>query len=245
MVNRMNIPKISIRLFVVAICALLMFGTAFGQTKKKKKHTARKSVAVRPAQAGDAAIVSQADQYQDTSAQIIQPTTPSLADTQGLPDDTAKRIKDLQARIKKLENTQASDKKSTYEQRQQILLTNLDILTKSEQRAESLRKQRFEMIDKESSIRTRLDQLEIDIRPESIERSVATVGTLRPEELREAKRKSLEAEQKNLQNLLNDVVAARTKLEADILRSDGLTEKLRTRLEKDIEDALDSDQPDQ
>ena len=36
-----------------------------------------------------------------------------------------------------------------------------------------------------------------------------------------------------------------TKLEADILRSDGLTEKLRTRLEKDIEDALDSDQPDQ
>jgi septal ring factor EnvC (AmiA/AmiB activator) len=245
MVNRMNIPKISIRIFVAAICALLMFGAAFGQTKKKKKHTARKPVAVRPAQAGDAAIVSTADQYQDTSAQIIQPTTPSLADTQGLPDDTAKRIKDLQARIKKLENTQASDKKSTYEQRQQVLLTNLDILTKSEQRAESLRKQRFEMIDKESSIRSRLDQLEVDIRPESIERSVATVGTLRPEELREAKRKSLEAEQKNLQNLLNDVVAARTKLEADILRSDGLTEKLRTRLEKDIEDALDSDQPDQ
>lgn len=245
MVNRMNIPKISIRIFVATICALLMFGAAFGQTQKKKKHTARKPVAVRPAQTGDAAIVSQADQYQDTSAQIIQPTTPSLADTQGLPDDTAKRIKDLQARIKKLENTQASDKKSTYEQRQQVLLTNLDILTKSEQRAESLRKQRFEMIDKESSIRSRLDQLEVDIRPESIERSVATVGTLRPEELREAKRKSLEAEQKNLQNLLNDVVAARTKLEADILRSDGLTEKLRTRLEKDIEDALDSDQPDQ
>jgi septal ring factor EnvC (AmiA/AmiB activator) len=245
MVNRMNFPKISIRVFVAAICALLMFGAAFGQTKKKKKHTARKAVATRPAQTGDATVVSQADQYQDTSNQIIQPTTPSLADTQGLPDDTAKRIKDLQARIKKLENTQASDKKSTYEQRQQVLLTNLDILTKSEQRAESLRKQRFEMIDKESTIRTRLDQLEVDIRPESIERSVATVGTLRPEELREAKRKSLEAEQKNLQNLLNDVVAARTRIEADILRSDALTEKLRTRLEKDIDDALDSDQPDQ
>jgi membrane-associated HD superfamily phosphohydrolase len=242
----MNIPKISIRLFVITICAFLMFGAAFGQTKKKKKHTARKPVAARPVtQTGDASVVSRADQYQDSSAQIIQPITPSLADTQGLPDDTAKRIKDLQARIKKLESTQASDKKSTYEQRQQVLLTNLDILTKSEQRAESLRKQRFEMIDKESSIRTRLDQLEVDIRPESIERSVATVGTLRPEELREAKRKSLEAEQKNLQNLLNDVVAARTKIEADILRSDALTEKLRTRLEKDIDDALDSDEPDQ
>ena len=37
MVNRMNIPKISIRLFVVAICALLMFGTAFGQNEEKEK----------------------------------------------------------------------------------------------------------------------------------------------------------------------------------------------------------------
>ena len=227
------------------ICAFLLVGVAFAQTKKKKKkHTTKKPAAVKTAQQGDASIVSRADQYQDSSNQIIQPNI-SLADTQGLPDETAARIKDLQSRIKKLESLQSTNKKATYEERQKLLLTNLDILTKAEQRSESLRKQRFEMIDKENSIRTRLDQIEIDIRPEMIERSVATVGSLRPEELREARRKSLDSERKNLQSLLSDVVTARTTLDADILRSDSLIEKLRVRLEKDIDDALNSDQPDQ
>ena len=234
------------KVLIFVMCLFLFVGTASSQTKKRKRHSTKKSAAAKSSsQPGDASIVSRADQYQDSSNQIIQPT-PSLADTQGLPEETANRIKELQSRIKKLESLQAaSNKKATYEERQKLLLTNLDILTKAEQRSESLRKQRFEMIDKENSIRTRLDQIEVDIRPEMIERSVATVGSLRPEELREARRKSLEAEQKNLQSLLNDVVTARTNLDTDILRSDALIDKLRARLDKDINDALDSDQPEQ
>src|SRR6476469_9550024 len=235
--------RVLTQVFVLMICAFLIVGAADAQTaKKKKKHATRKPAVKTVQQTGDASIVSQADQCQDSSTQIIQP---SLADTQGLPDDTAKRLKDLQSRIKKLESLQATDKKATYEERQKLLLTNLDILTKAEQRSESLRKQRFEMVDKENTIRARLDQIEVDIRPEMIERSVAVVGTLRPEELREARRKSLDSERHNLQNLLNDVVAARTNLDADLLRSDALVEKLRVRLDKDIDDALNSDQPDQ
>ena len=248
MVNKMISTKKLAKILALLVCAFLIVGAASGQTKKKKKKrsTVRRPTAVKtvPQQSGDATVVSRADQYQDGSSQIIQPTL-SLADTQGLPDETAQRLKDLQSRIKKLESMQAADKKSTYEERQKLLLTNLDILTKAEQRSESLRKQRFEMVDKENSIRSRLDQIEVEIRPEMIERSIATVGSLRPEELREAKRKSLDNERRNLQNLLSDVVSARTNLDADILRSDALVEKLRARLEKDIDDSLNSDQPDQ
>jgi len=242
----MRSTKVLTKVFVLMIFAFLMLGAADAQAKKKKKkRSARKPVVTTvQQQTGDASIVSRADQYQDSSTQIIQPTL-SLADTQGLPDDTAKRLKDLQARIKKLESLQATDKKASYEERQKLLLTNLDILTKAEQRSESLRKQRFDMIDKENSIRARLDQIDVDIRPEMIERSVAVMGSLRPEELREAKRKSLDAERRNLQNLLNDVVTARTNLDADLVRSDALIEKLRVRLDKDIDDALNSDQPEQ
>ena len=78
-----------------------------------------------------------------------------------LPDDTTKKLRDLQSRIKKLETGQKND----YEEKQKRLLTNLDILTKAEQRSESLRKQRFEMIEKENSIRTRIDQIDVDSRP--------------------------------------------------------------------------------
>src|SRR5436309_584523 len=103
MVNKMNSLKVLPRVFVLMICAFLLIGTLNAQTKKKKKRrTTRKPAAVKtvPKQTGDASVVSQADQYQDSSTQIIQPT-PSLADTQGLPDDTAKRLRDLQSRIKK------------------------------------------------------------------------------------------------------------------------------------------------
>jgi hypothetical protein len=234
----------------VLIVAFALTMSVSAQAKKKKRRATRKPAAVKtvPATTGDAQVVSLADQYQDTSTQIIQPNaTPSLADTQTtqLPDETTKRLKDIQSRIKKLENNQSVDKKPTYEERQKMLLTNLDILTKAEQRSESLRKQRFDMIDKESSIRSRLDQLDIDIRPESIEKSVAMMGTMRPEEIREAKRKSLDAERRNLQTLLNDVVAARAALDADVLRSDALVEKLRNKLEKDIDDSLNDDTPDE
>jgi hypothetical protein len=126
-----------------------------------------------------------------------------------------------------------------------MLLTNLDILTKAEQRVESLRKQRFDLVEKENSIRSRIDQIDVDIRPESIEKNIALVGTLRPEELREARRKSLDAERRNLQSMLNEIIASRTSLENNLLRADALVEKLRVKLEKDIDNALSSDEPDQ
>ncbi|HYJ90838.1 MAG TPA: hypothetical protein VEV84_06000, partial [Pyrinomonadaceae bacterium] len=146
---------------------------------------------------------------------------------------------DLQTRIKKLEAAKPDD----YETKQKRLSMNLDILTKAEQRSEDLRKQRFELAEKENSTRLRLDQIDIESRPEMIERSIATVGSLRPEELREAKRKSLEAEKRNLQSLLNDITSTRAALDQSLLKSDALIEKLRTKLEKDIDDALGDDQP--
>jgi len=240
----MNLFKLYGRLLVVLVCALLAINSASAQTRKKKRTSSKKPAVTKTTSQtnGDASVVSLADQYQDGSTQIIQPT-PSLADTQppALSDETTKKLKDLQSRIKKLENSQPANTKNTYEEKQKLLLTNLDILTKSEQRSESLRKQRFDLIEKENTIRTRIDQIDVESRPEMIERSVATVGSLRPEELREAKRKSLESEKRNLQNLLTEVVSTRTRLDGDLLRSDALVEKLRNKLEQDIDAALTDD----
>ena len=221
----------------------LFFVTASNaQTKKKKRTVRRHSTATKtkPQANGDAGVVSLADQYQDSSSQIIDPTaSPSPSPEITLPDETTRRLKDLQTRIKKLEAAKPDD----YETKQKRLSMNLDILTKAEQRSEDLRKQRFELAEKENSTRLRLDQIDIESRPEMIERSIATVGSLRPEELREAKRKSLEAEKRNLQSLLNDITSTRAALDQSLLKSDALIEKLRTKLEKDIDDALGDDQP--
>jgi hypothetical protein len=120
-------------------------------------------------------------------------------------------------------------------------LLNLDILNRAEQRSESLRKQLFEMIEKESTIKTKLDLIEMSIRPEAIEREVSLAGTLRPEDLRALKKKQLEVERTNLQSILGEIQRTKLTLEQNLNRSDAMVEKLRVKLEKEIDDALADD----
>ncbi len=80
----------------------------------------------------------------------------------------AGRIKELNDRLRKLE----SAKKNDYDDQQKRLLMNLDIITRAEGRTESLRKQLFEMIEKENTIQGRLEQINYDSRPEAIELSL-------------------------------------------------------------------------
>jgi hypothetical protein len=48
----------------------------------------------------------------------------------------------------------------------------------------------------------------------------------------------MEGERQNLQNLLIQIQASRANLDANVQRADALVEKLRFKLEKDIDDAL-------
>jgi predicted nucleic acid-binding Zn-ribbon protein len=114
-------------------------------------------------------------------------------------------------------------------------------VTRAEQRSESLRKQLFDMIEKENAVKTKLDSLEYDLRPEVIDRNQAFIGSLRPEEIRAARRKSLESERANLQSLLTEIQKTRASLDASLQRSDALVERLRTKFEKEIDTALDDD----
>ena len=123
--------------------------------------------------------------------------------------------------------------------KQKRLALNLEILIKAEQRAESLRKQSFELLEKENAIKTKLEQIENDLRPESIERSLAFVGSLRPEELRAARKKSLDAERSNLQTLLVEVQRTRTSVDTNVQKADQLVDRIRVKLEADIDTSLE------
>ncbi len=149
------------------------------------------------------------------------------------------RIAELTERIKKLEAT----REATYDEKQKRLLLNLDILTRAEQRSESLRKQLFEMIEKENSIKMRIDQIDLDARPEAIERTLQLAGSLRPEEVRDTRRKTLLAEKNNLNSLLLQIQTNRTNLETSVTKADQMVERLRIKLEKDIDESFLKDEP--
>lgn len=146
----------------------------------------------------------------------------------------------LLARIKALE----SSRSDRYDEQQKRLLMNLDILTRAEQRSENLRKQVFELMEKEAAVQTKLDQLAYEMRPEMINRVTTQMGgSMKPEEVREAKAQSLAAEQARQQNLLAEIQSAKARVEAGLERSEQLVERLRAKIEKDIDDSLDPETP--
>jgi len=207
---------------------LVLFIGVFASSIAAQGHRKPKPLATPPPALTGAEIISQAG---NESEPVSAP--PEEKPVKPAPTN-AERLKQLNDRVKKLEGGQ------TYEDRQKRVMMNLDILTRSEQRADSLRKQLFEMIEKENSINIRLDQIEYDIRPEVIERSTVQIsGSLRPEEIREGRRKSLASERANLQALLTQVQATRASLDATLQRAEQMVEKLRVKAEKDIDDSLE------
>jgi hypothetical protein len=125
------------------------------------------------------------------------------------------------------------------DEKQNRIALNLDILTRAEQRAEILRKQLLELIEKETSLKSRLVQIEEDMRPESIERAMTLVGSTRTVELRDTRRRVLENERKGFESLLGQTAQIRLRLEDDVRQADSMVFKLRQRIfpliEKEIE----------
>ncbi len=205
----------------------------------RRTKTGKNRPKVQPTPLPTAAEIISRDTDYAAQNQIVQPESieNQITATDENAQDTESVINELKQRISTLE----AERKTNSDDKQKRLLLNLDILTRAEQRAETLRKQRFEMIEKESQISTKLDQINADVRPETIDRQVAFAGSLRPEELRDTRRKTLEIEKKNLQILLADIQTVRANLELSVQKADILVQKLRDKLEKEIDDSLADD----
>lgn len=227
------------RVFAVAAAMMMLFVFSFSADAQSKSKTARPKPTATPTPVplDGAQIISRAADQAEPTVLVAQPETKQADESI---DPNVQKIKDLSTRVKKLETAKADP----YDEKQKRLLLNLDILTRAEQRSESLRKQLFDMIEKEASVKTRLDQNETDSRPEIISRAATFSGSMRPEEVREMRKKSLDAERQNLLGLLTEIQTTRASLAANLAKADALVDKLRTKLEKDIDDSFKDDAPD-
>jgi len=124
-------------------------------------------------------------------------------------------------------------------EKQNRIAVYLDLLTRAEQRAETLRKELLDRIEKEASLKGRLAQNDEEIRPESIERALNPIGTTRTVELRDTRRRVLDNERRGLESLLIQTTQSRLRLEDDVRQADSLVAKLRQRvlplIDKEIE----------
>jgi len=159
-----------------------------------------------------------------------------------------KSLQTLNSRLQAIsEELLAPDTKSEAQSKESLkrISTNFDLLTRAEERAEILRKQLIELIEKETQFKMRLAQLEEEMRPENIERTLSTYGTTRTVEIRETRRRVLENEKRGVDSLLQITSQSRLRLEEDVRQADQLVSKLRQRLFPLIDKEIDKISPPQ
>src|SRR5213593_2191672 len=101
-----------------------------------------------------------------------------------------------------------------------LLVVQLAAQENAQKRAASLRAQLVETQTRQAELQTRLQQLEENLKPDNIERSLAGVGSVHPEELCEARRRQLEIEKRGVQSQLDVLAASRSRLETAIASAD-------------------------
>jgi len=127
--------------------------------------------------------------------------------------------------------------------KQNRISQNLALLTQAEQRAEGLRKQLLELVEKEALYKSRLVQIDEDMRPESIERALNPYGTTRTAEMRDTRRRVLENDRKGYESLLNLTTQSRIRLEDDVKQADFLVSRLRQRVLPSIDKEIEKINP--
>ena len=104
-----------------------------------------------------------------------------------------------------------------------LALTITSSAVAQESAAETAGKLRQQLVDvqaKEGELRTRLRQLEEALKPENIERALAGIGSTKPEELREHRRRQLTIEKNGVLAQLQTLEASRSRLESAIATAD-------------------------
>lgn len=142
------------------------------------------------------------------------------------------RINEFLESVNKYKGIQLSE-------RQQKLLFGYEILNQTEQLAATLRKSLIESGEREASIKRRLGQIQFDLRPENIERSVQMQGTTKTEEARENRRRTLESERNALQNILNDLEISLSQISDNLRQTELFAQSFRKNLFAQIKDAME------
>lgn len=105
-----------------------------------------------------------------------------------------------------------------------------DLMIKEEDRTRSLQSDLNDIAAKETALNKRLDEIERELRPDRIERSMAGVGSTRPEEEREAIMTKLSNEKRQIQNQLETLRSTRARIPSLIANAEASLSRLKQRL---------------
>jgi chromosome segregation ATPase len=139
-------------------------------------------------------------------------------------DQLRKTVRQLGAEVSRLkaENAKLEKYRQVDYLREQLL--------KEERRVETLQKELADIGARETSLQNRLDEIEPQLRPDQIEQARAGVGSMRPEEDREAMKQRLTNEKRRIQTQLDQFQQNRVRIQSSISSAEASIVTLRQRL---------------
>jgi|KBSSwiStaDraftv2_1062776.scaffolds.fasta_scaffold105737_5 hypothetical protein len=124
----------------------------------------------------------------------------------------------------------------TLSEKQQRFIMGLEILVRSEQRVATLQRAYTDLLEKQIQVKSRLTQIELDLKPQSIEQStIFEGGSSQAPEYRENRRNKLLAEQRSLVTLIQQVERNIYETDAGLREAQSHVARLRRSLLPQIE----------
>lgn len=150
----------------------------------------------------------------------------------------SKSVNNLNEIFRNFSQTFSSNQGLRLTERQQRILAAFEYLNRAEQRLANLQNLKIDLTQKQTNVNLQLAQIEDDLRPESIDRSIALRGTTDAEELREIRRQALFRQKTDLQNLTNQISRDIVEIDYEIQQTQQFLRRIRDRIFPEIEKEL-------
>lgn len=212
----------SVRKLVITIFAILLIGGLLVDSAAQKRRRRRRSTAPK---------ITNPDIYQpspgDNSNSNSSETNAANSNSNSSedPESMKRTIRTLSNQVDKL-----TDKLNDMQASQQSMV-DLERLSRAEQRSAQLRAELRDVQAKKSDLAAHLEDVEFALKPENIDRAAAGIGTTRPEEVREQRRKQLESDRTRTQQQLDQLNASDARLQQAIATSDAELDRLQKKLD--------------
>lgn len=139
-------------------------------------------------------------------------------------DVLRKSVQDLNVVVRGLRRRVAELEKD------RLATTLQEQLEREEQRGQTLQLHMYEISEKEQPLLARMEQINMQLRPEAMERTLAGVGSVHPEDLRDEVKKKLLSERIRIQMQLDLLRQDRFRTQSSLATTDAAIARLKQKL---------------
>jgi predicted nucleic acid-binding Zn-ribbon protein len=143
---------------------------------------------------------------------------------------TARAVESLSRTWAEFAKSFSTNQGLQLDEKQRNLLLALEVLNRFEVSLANMQKLRFDLTERQTNATTRIAQLNDDLLPESIDRSVSLRGTTDAESLRIIRRQTLTKQLREWQTLLSQITRELDNTLEDIRRTEFQVKNLRNRI---------------